>query len=102
MTPGAALAAHDPGGHGLLETERAADGDHPLAHVQLVGVAEARHHQVRRRVVEPHHGHVRLRVLTDDVGAVLLVVVHGDGHLGRALHDVPVGHHVAVGVDDEP
>src|SRR6202008_1314902 len=42
----APLRAYDAGGDRVLEAERRADRHHPLAHLQLVRVAELDHRQV--------------------------------------------------------
>src|SRR6185437_7918823 len=95
-------AADDPGGHRLVEAQRAPHGDDPLADPQLVGIAHPRRHQPGRRLVEPHHADVGQGVGPDHAAGEGAVVGQLDGHFLRALDDVAVGHDVPLVVDDDP
>ena len=86
----------------MAEAERIADGDHPVAHALLVGIAPLRRRQqllVRRFDLE--QGDVDAAVGTDQLGLELGVVLEDDGDVFGALNDVIVGDDVAFTVDHE-
>ena len=58
-------------------------------------------HRRQAAGVDPHQRDVGALVGADDLGLELALVGQGDDHLLRALDDVGVGQHVAVGVEDE-
>ena len=70
-----AQAADDAGRDGLIEAQRAADGEHPLTHVELLRIAQPRRHQIRRRLLQPDHGDVGLGVRPDRLRGELAPVV---------------------------
>ncbi len=106
VVDGAVLGGDDAGGDGLGEREGAADGEHPVADLGAVGVAELDRGQRLRRV-DLDDGDVGLGVDADDVGgtAVLGVAVGIGGELDVDLvglvDDVVVGDDVAARIDDE-
>ncbi len=98
VPPHLPLAADDAGGDRLIEAERAADRQHPLADLQLVVVAETRRHQIARRLVEPDDRDVGLRVHPQRLGGELAPVAEGHLDVGGARDDVAVGDDVAARV----
>ena len=98
---GAALATHDACGDRLFETQRTANRQHPLPHVDPFGVSESRHHQTVGHLLEAYHRHVGARVGAHHLGRHLGPVPHRHGHLGGALNHMAVGHHVARAVDHD-
>src|SRR5207247_7128853 len=71
----AALRAHDARGGGLRETERIADRQHPVAHLETLGVPERqRGERVRRLDVD--ESDVRLVVTADELRVELLLGRH--------------------------
>ena len=97
---GAAGGADHPHRDRLVEAERIADRDGPLADPEGVGVAQGGH---RDLVVglELDHREVRFRVGPHDLSAVFSFVGETDQDLVRALDDVEVGEHQAALVDDD-
>ena len=95
----APLGADHTGRHRVLETKRRADGQHPLAHLQITRIAQFHRRQVLR--VDLEHGHVGLRIGAQHLGAELAPVGELDGHFVGVLDHVGVGEHHAVGADDE-
>ena len=97
----APLATDDPRADGRLQLEGIADGDHPVADLHLVGVAELRHREVLG-VAEADDGQVAGRIGLDLDCLVLPAVgeLHGD-RVGP-FDDVVVGEDDSGGVDDHP
>src|SRR4029453_16984509 len=91
--------ADDPGGHGLVEAERAADGDRELADLEVLADAERR--RLEAGAVDLDHGHVVDLVGADPLALQLGAVGEPDVDLVDTLDDVGRGHDVAVGVVDE-
>ena len=91
--------ADDARGDREVEAEGRADGQHPLADVQRLGVADRDGGQVR--AVDLEHRHVRARVGADDLGDELAAVVEPHHDLVGVGHDVVVGQDVAVVRDHE-
>ena len=102
---GAALGRDDPLGHRGGpggEPEGISDGDHRVAHLDVVRVAVGHRGQVGL-ALDLEQGHVVGRIGVDQGGRERLqaaVQGHGDG--GGAGDDVVVGDHLAVGGDDHP
>ena len=88
-----------PGGHGVLEPERRADRQHPVADVGVLRIAQLDHRQVVRLDLE--HRHVGLRVHPEDLGLELALVGELDVHLLGAVDHVGVGEDHTVLVHDE-
>ena len=89
-----------PDGDGMVEAEGIADGNHPVAGQQGVGVAE------RQRNVAPlrlgtNQRDVRLRIRPDDLGLRAGPVREDDLDLLHVLDDVVVGHDQAFLRDHE-
>ena len=91
----AAERGHDAGGHRRFEAERIADGDHELAALEPLGIAQRRRRQRDRRV-DSHQGKVGVGVVAHHAGgeAAPLDRIHFDA--GRAADHVAVGEHEAV------
>ena len=88
----------------MPESERVADGHHPVAGFHLRRVAETGLRQrIRRPLGQLDEGTVGEPVSADDAGLIQLVIVE-EGHLdlGGALDDMIVRDDIAVLVDDEP
>ncbi len=83
----------------MLETERVADRQHPLAHSQGVGVPQRDTGEIAG--VDLDDGDVRIRVAPHHLRAELPTVEQPHVEEIESLHDVVVGHDVAVGRDDE-
>ena len=83
---------HDAGGHGLAHAERIADGQHQVAHLDGVAVAQRHRHQ-RLAVVwlDAQHREVGAFVLEDEFGVELTIIVQNDADLRTILDDVVVG-----------
>ncbi len=95
----ASLGADDARGHRVLETEGLADRDDPLAHLELVRIADRHLRQIPG--FDLQHGDVGALVGADDLGLELATVGELDADLVGAVDDVGVGDEVAVGRDDE-
>jgi hypothetical protein len=98
---GPPLAADDPLRDGHVETERAAECQHPVADLHRPAVAEFDGLQ-RSGVLDADDGDIGAGVGLDVGGDELTAVVQPDAHLIRSGHHVVVGHNHAVRVDDEP
>ena len=96
----AAQGADDAAGHGVVQAQGVADGEHALADLELVGVPQ-RHGLEGPVGLDLDQRDVGARVGADDPRVVLALVVEPDLDLGGAGDDVVVGQHVAVRVDDE-
>ena len=93
-----ALLADDAHRHRLADAERVADGEHDVADLRVVGVAERRGLEVGRG--DFHEREVARLVGADDFRVERASVVQIDVNLVRAVHDVVVGQDVAVARDD--
>src|SRR5262249_38263010 len=94
------LGADDTRGDRMLEAEWVADGHHPFADAQLIGVAEGYSAEIGD-VVDLDDGDIRLRVTAHDLRLVLLFILELDDDFVGVLDDVVVGEDVAVAIDDE-
>ena len=85
--------------HRLADAERIADGEHEIADLETVGIAELDRGELDAVRVEPQHGEIGLLVLENDLGRELAPVGerHGDLGLAAALDDVVVGDDDALG-----
>ena len=94
----AVLGRHDaPGDRGLAaEVERVADGDHLVAHPQVVGRAELGGHQIVD-ALGLDHGQVVVGRAADQRGGVLRAVGEHDGDVAEVADHVGVGEHEPVG-----
>ncbi len=90
----------DAGGDRAAKAEGIADGDHPIAYLGGVGIAELHGGQ---RPVGPHpqQGEIGARIGAHHLGAQGGVVLQDDVDLLRPVDDVVVRHDEAGGVDDE-
>ena len=82
---------------GGVQAERIPNGQHPLADLQLVRVAQVRHRQTSgARGVDLNHCEVRQRVHPDDFRLELALVreQHLDAH--RPIHHMLVGNDIAL------
>ena len=95
----AALGRNDPCRHRAAESVGIADRDHPVADLGRplrqgdVGIIA--------RLLDLEEREIRLRIRSDHFGVENLAVVHGHGDGLRILHDVIVGHDVAVVRNEE-
>ncbi|PRD36405.1 UNVERIFIED_CONTAM: hypothetical protein NCL1_08904 [Trichonephila clavipes] len=95
----ARLGADDAGGGRVVEAERRADGQHPLADAQLRGIADLHRRQVGGGDLDQRD--VGARVGADDLGLDLAAVAEAHGDLVGLVDDMVVGQHIAVAADDE-
>src|SRR5215217_6320798 len=91
--------ADDPGGHGLVEAEGAADGDRQLADLDVL--ADGERGRGETGAVHLDHADVVQVVGADDLALELGAVVEADLDLVDPVDDVGGGHDVAVLVVDE-
>jgi hypothetical protein len=82
------------------QPEGVADGHHPLADLDAVGVAERDRGELALRL-DLDERHVGARVLADDLRLEALAVGEGHAHLVGALDHVAVRQDVALVVDHE-
>ncbi len=90
---------HNAGCHSVVETERRADGQHPLAHLEIGGLAEFHHRQFVGLNLE--HGHIGTGIRTDQAGLELALVGQRHRNLVSACHHMGIGQHIAVRRDNE-
>ena len=93
------LGAHDAGGHGEVEAQRVADGQHPLANARAV--VGAKRHGGQVLAIDLDHRDVGRRVASHHGALEGAMVGEGDGEPVRPFDHVVVGEDVAVGRDDE-
>ena len=98
---GARHRRHDAVGDGLADAERIADGEHHVADLQRVGIAEIDRGEPLAAVLEAKHGEIGARVLQDEVGVELPLVGERDIDLVGILDEVIVGDDEAGGIDDD-
>src|SRR5208283_4585437 len=95
----APLGADNPRGDGMAQSERISNGEHPIAHFDLIGVAD-----VCRRQIFPcvnlNYRDVCLRVSSDDLRLEFVLVSQGDRQFFCAFHYMVVGKYVAVPGND--
>ena len=96
---GSALGRDDAGRDGGVESEGVADGKHPFAYLDVVGVAED--YGLEIGGVDLDEGEVGGLVAADDGGGVRGVIVEEHFELLGSVDDVVVGDYVAVGGDDD-
>ena len=96
----ASFCAHYARSHRMIEAVWVAYGDHPVAHFELVGIAERGHGQA---VLGAHLDEcdVRFRVLPYDLRVVLLAVRKVDLYAGRLFYYMIIGKDIAGPVDDD-
>ena len=94
------LALTMPGRHGVLETERVADRDHPLAGPHALGIAE-RQREERLLGFDLDQPDVGLRIAPDHGGGQLAPIVELDRDLLDVFDHVIVGDDVPVWRDHE-
>ena len=98
----AAACRDDAGRHRMAEAERVADGNHPVTHPLLVGIAPL--HRRQRLLVgrlDLEQGDVDAAVGADQLGLELGVILEDDGDVLSALDHVVVGDDVAIAIDHE-
>ncbi len=98
---GAGHRRHDAVGDGLADAERIADGEHHVADLQRVGIAEIGRGEALAAVLDAQHGEIGARILEDEIGVEFALVGESDLDLVRILDDVIVGDDEAGGVDDD-
>ena len=80
-------------GEGQL-AQRVADGNHTVAHVQVIGIADDHRGQALR--IDLQHRHIVALIKANDPGIVLGTVISGNGNGVGALHHMVVGQDIAV------
>ena len=90
--------------HRLADAERIADGEHEIADLETVRIAELDRGELHAARIEPQHGEIGLLVLEDDFGGKLPPVGerHGDLGIAAPLNDVVVGDDHALGATSTP
>ncbi len=83
----------------MVETERRADRDNPLAGLQRIGITHAHGRQVL--AIDLQQRHVVLLVAAHHLGVELTAVAQLDLHVAGIGHHVVVGQHIAIGRNDE-
>ena len=88
----------DAAGHRLADAERIADGEHEIADLETVRIAELDRGEFDAARVEPQHREIGLLVLENDLGRELPPVAerHGDLGIAAALNHMVVGDHDAL------
>ena len=95
----AADRADDALGGGVLQAKGRADGQHPFAHLQRVGVADFHGRQVL--AIDFQQGDVGHFVHADELGRTLPLVAEPDDDLVGVLGNMGIGQDIAVGREDE-
>ena len=95
----ASLRANDTRGDRALQSERIAEGQHPVAHLHVVAIGQFYRRQ-RAGALDADDGQVGLRVGLDFDAVELAAVVQADYDLAAALDHVVVGENDARGIDD--
>ena len=91
---------HDAHGRGAAQLlrQRISDADPPLAHLQLVAVAQRNGR--KRQVGNVHDGDIERFILSDELaGQFVLAAQRGDGQAAGGLNHVVIGKYVPV-IDD--
>jgi hypothetical protein len=91
--------ADDARGDRVVEAKGRADRHHPLAHLELVGIAEAHDRQIPRLDLEQRD--IGALVAADDPGLELAAVRQAHRHGVGPVDHVVIGQDVAVGRDQE-
>src|ERR1035438_8683041 len=82
-----------------LRSEGIADGQHVVAYLHLVGIANS--DGLERAGVHLEYRNVGLRIGAHYAGFVFALVMHDHGHGGGVVHHVIVGQDVAIRADDD-
>ena len=85
---------------GRVETDGIADGDHPVAHLQVVGAAERGNRQSLAARLDLHGREVHVLVTALDDAFEGAPIGEGDGDLVGILDDMRVGEDHAVLIQD--
>ena len=88
--------------HRLADAERITDGEHQIAHLEIVAVGELKRVEAAVAAFEFQNGDIRFLVLQHNVRVEFALV--GEHHLDFGIatdfDDVGVGDHQAVRVND--
>ncbi len=95
----AALGADNAFGHGVIEAERRADRQHPLADFQLVGVTQLDGGKVL--AIDLQHRNVGTWIGADQLGFHLAAIRKTHENFVGAINDVVVGQDETISGDDE-
>ena len=98
---GAGERGDDAVGHGLADPERIANGEHDVADLQLIGIAELQRGELFAHALEPHYREIGAGVLEHQLGLELALVGERDLHFARPLDHVVVGDHEPARIDDD-
>ena len=103
VRPGADIAPtgrHDAGSNGAAKPERIAHREHPFAGANIGGRGQCQVRQGGGRT-DLQHRDIAAWIAPDHLGRQFPPVIQGHGHRFGVLHDMVIGHHHAVGTDDE-
>ena len=95
---GAAGSADDAHGDSFADSKGIADGQHVVAHLNFIGIANG--DRIQGAGVHLEYGYVGLRIGTHHASFVFVLVGHNHGHAGSVIHNVVVSQDVAVRADD--
>ena len=98
----AALGGNNARRHGLRQAKRAAYGQNPVAHLHAVGIAHLRSRKCAVHL-DFDHGEIGFLIGANHLGIVLharRIVFEAHANAVGLLDHVPVGHDVALGIDD--
>src|SRR6185312_5920492 len=87
--------------HGLPDAEGIADGEHNVADLKAVGIAELEEGQLRAAILDAQDREIAALVLEHNLRLELALVVERDFDLVRAFDDVDVRDDQAGRIDDD-
>jgi hypothetical protein len=91
----------DATGHGVLEPEGVSQGEDRVTDLDVPRDPERDRSQVGPSRIDPEHGQVGGEVASDHLGVDQRALVYAHPNTPRVLHDVGVGQHEALPVEDE-
>ena len=95
------LALTMPCGHGLFQSERAADGHNPVADLQIFRIAKVQGVEIRG-LFDLEQGQIGLGVPSDNLTFILIAVTEFDFNLVGLFNHVIIGQDISVTADDKP
>ncbi len=87
--------------HRLADAEGIADGEHDIADLDRIRIAEGEMGKLLLAIVDAQNGEVRAFVGKDELRLELAPVGERDGELVAALDDMEIGDDEAGGIDDD-
>lgn len=98
--PAAPHGADDPRGHRLAKSERIADHDDKIPHLQGIGITQTQPGNRHRRDAQQRG--IRAGIATEQACLKVAMIFQTDSNLGRLLDHMGVGQHIAaLAVDDK-